>query len=78
MDNAGGLGCDSAVGVDVRHDVVLKFLFLLGGIAEVDIGDIGFQSGNLFLRDRQTEVTFGAGELYPKPAPCFDAGLRGE
>ena len=78
MDDACRCGRDGAVGMDMRHDVVLEFLFLFGGVGKVDVFDIGFQRFDLLIGDRQTELAFGAGKLDPEPAPGLDTGLSGE
>ena len=78
MDDSRRRGCDFAVGVDMRHDVMAEFFLLFGGIVEVDVGDMGFEIGDLLCGDGQTELALGARQLYPEPAPCLDTGLRRE
>ena len=78
VDDPRRLGSDGAVGVDMRHDVVLEFLLLRGGVVKVDIGDVILQRLDLLRRDRQPELGLGAGELDPQAPPGFDPRPGGE
>lgn len=55
MNDAGSRRTDSAVRLDVSHDIVTTFLFLGRGALKVDIFNMRFQLGNLFVGDAETE-----------------------
>ena len=73
MENPGGGRRGLAVGVDVRHYVMADFPLPARRQIKVNVVDLRFQFGDLFRRDGQAEIVFGAGQFHPEPPPGPDA-----
>ncbi|MPM56874.1 hypothetical protein SDC9_103690 [bioreactor metagenome] len=64
-----GAGAQSAVSVNMRHDVMAQLLFLLRGDIVVNVVQMGLQLVNLYLADGQAKLHLRSGQGHPKPAP---------
>jgi len=64
----------------VSHNIVPPTLFFHLGDFEVGIChcDVGFNLGDDFIADVETELFFGFGESNPVLAPCWGSGAGGE
>ena len=76
MDDAGGLRCGLAEGVNVCHDVVTDFLLTRSGDVVVDVVDVCFHLVDLLLRDRQTELLLRLSQRHPKTSPGGELHIR--
>lgn len=80
MDDTSSLRCDQTVSVDVGHDIVASALLLERGGRELIVLDtlVLLQLSNGLLRDVETELALGLGEVDPELPPGAEAVARRE
>ena len=69
VDDGGGGGAEFAQSADVAHHVVTELFFDLGDPVEVDIFQMGFEFGDLFVSDGESESLFVLSQGEPEAAP---------
>jgi hypothetical protein len=74
-DRTSDRGC-VAQGVDVRHHVVPKSLFVGVRQVEIDGVQLAAQGRDLFRGDMQAQGLLRLGQGNPQPPPCRELGLR--
>ena len=57
------------------HHIVTDLFFAFRDHRIVNVPDVRFQFGNLFLGDGQPQFPFGARQFHPKFPPCAIAGI---
>ena len=76
--NALRIGAGVAVGVNVCHNVVAEFLFILRSLFVVDVVDVGGKFVHLSLSNVETELHLGTGKSDPKLSPGREFLVCGE
>jgi hypothetical protein len=64
--------------MDMGHNVVAKFLFVSGGLFEIDIVKVFCHLGYLGLLDIQAELFLRLCQFQPQSAPSTELSLRPE
>ena len=78
VNNRCGFGRRLGEGVNVGHNVVAKFLFVAGGLFEIDVVEMPGHLVYLGLFYVQAELFLCHGKLKPEPAPGAEFHLCSE